>query len=371
MEYNLAILLPKLDKKPVKSPAFSIARYKIKIDFFLELNKIVYEHIETLKPKLWKNYRLVAGVGTTLGHPASKDIKNHFGIYETSKGGTNTCIANVCLLYDAESSLVLDTNIGLFTTGEVTMMGKLIDRCTLSNALILLDRGFGNVAMFKRLYSKKLDFCVRIKTSQSLFAAKVLSNPLNDFITEWKPSESEKETCKKYGFDTSAIKVRVTKVVLNSGEIEVLISSLLDQIAVCESDMKELYHKSWIIEEGIKKLKPKMKLEQFGCRRHEGIYQEFYSHVLMMNISTLIANQSEEYITLKTTKRKHKYKYNWQNSFLFFKNEFVNLFYKGAFEETLQLVLSQIKESVIAIIPNRNFERHRDKRKHRFSPCYK
>lgn len=332
---------------------------------------MVFDHIEALKPKLWKNYRLVAGDGTTLSLPASKNIKNYFGIYDTSKGGTNTCIANVCLLFDVESNLILDANIDLFTTSEITLMAELIDRSTFSNTIILLDRGFGNLAMFKRLYTQKLDFCVRIKTSQSLFAKKAIENPFNDFITEWNPTDAEKETCKKYNFDNNPIKVRVTKVVLNTGEIEILVSSLLDQIAVNESDMKELYHKRWGIEEGIKKLKPKMKLEQFGCRKQEGIFQEFYSHIFMMNLSTLVANQSQEYITEKTSKRKHKYTYNWQNSFRFFRNEFVNIFHYGIFEETLVNIISQIRESIIAIIPNRNFERHRDKRKHRFVPYYK
>ncbi|TAF74588.1 MAG: hypothetical protein EAZ53_08035 [Bacteroidetes bacterium] len=71
VEYNLATLLPKLDLKPVKGSAFSIARYKLKIDFFLELNKMVFNHIEALKPKLWKNYRLIAGDGSTISVPAS------------------------------------------------------------------------------------------------------------------------------------------------------------------------------------------------------------------------------------------------------------------------------------------------------------
>lgn len=332
---------------------------------------MVFNHIEALKPKLWKNYRLIAGDGSTISVPASDDNKKYFGIFETSKGGAKTCIANTCMLFEVETDLILDCNIGLSTTGEVSMMAELINRTSLSNTLILLDRGFGNFAMFKRLYANSLDFCVRIKTLNSLFANLVFANPSSDFVTEWNPSDAEKATCKKYNFDTNPIKVRVTKVVLDSGEIEVLVSSIFDQTIVNESDMKELYHKRWSIEEGFKKLKPKMKLEQFGCRKHDGVFQEFYSHVILMNITTLIGNESKEDITLKTSNRKYNYTYNWQNAFRFFRNEFVTIFYKGIIEETLNSILSKVKESIIAIIPNRNFERHRHKRKHRFSPCYK
>ena len=38
----------------------------------------------------------------------------------------------------------------------------------------------------------------------------------------------------------------------------------------------------WGIEQGIKKLKPKMKFEHFTCRKMEGVYQEFYVHIFML-----------------------------------------------------------------------------------------
>jgi hypothetical protein len=228
VEYNLATVLPKIQYKSVSGAAFSIARYKIKIAFFHELNKFLYAHIKTLPPKLWKGFRLIAGDGTTVGLPATPDIKDHFKIYESSKGNTHIVLANCCILYDVLSSYVVDVNLDLMSNGELPMMADLIDKAEFTNTIVLLDRGFGYFATCKRLLNKNLDFCIRLKAAGSTFAREALSNPSNDFITEWIPSEASRTSNKKHNLDVNPIMVRVIKITLDTGEIEVLVSSLLD-----------------------------------------------------------------------------------------------------------------------------------------------
>lgn len=370
-EYNLATLLPQIDIKPVKGATFSIARYKIKLSFFLELNKMMSEHIQTLKPKLWNGFRLIAGDGTTVNLPPSSKIKEHFGIFAVSDGNTHTCLANACMLYDVLSNLVVDTIISPCSIGEGTLMDHMLKNPQFSNAIILLDRGFGYFSTCKKIINKQLSFCIRLKTSQSDFAKKALLNPLTEFVTDWLPSEGERLTCRQNGIDTEPIKVRVTKIILPAGEIEVLVSNLFIA-AIDQSDMRELYGMRWGVEEGFKKLKPKMKLEQFGCRRYEGVYQEFYAHIFMMNLVTLIGNDAEEKIMEKTKGRKLKYKYNWQNAFRFVRNKFIDIFNIGAFQSSIECIIEQIANSLTAIKNNRNFGRQMGgKRKNRYTQCYK
>ena len=128
----------------------------------------------------------------------------------------------------------------------------------------------------------------------------------------------------------------------------------------------------WGVEEGFKKLKPKMKLEQFGCRRYEGVYQEFYAHIFMMNLVTLIGNDAQDKIIEKTKGRKLKYKYNWQNAFRFVRNKFIDIFNIGAFQRSIECIIEQIANSITAIKNNRNFARQMGgKRKNRYTQCYK
>jgi hypothetical protein len=50
--FDMATFMPKPDIKPVTAGAFSIALYKIKIDFFHELDRKIRSHINTLPPTL-------------------------------------------------------------------------------------------------------------------------------------------------------------------------------------------------------------------------------------------------------------------------------------------------------------------------------
>jgi hypothetical protein len=348
-----------------------MARYKIKLSFFLGLNNIVGEYIETLKPKLWNGFRLIAGDGTTVNLPPSSSVKNHFGIFRENKSGTKTCMANACILYDVLSNFTLDSIISPISIGEGSLMNNMLLKHKWANSIILLDRGFGYFSTCKILLSRGSGFCIRLKTSQSDFAKKALLNPFNDFITEWIASEAEKVTCKKNKLDHHSIKVRVTKVLLNTGEIELLVSTLLDMAQISEKAIQELYNLRWGVEEGFKKLKPKMKLEQFGCRRYEGIYQEFYAHIFMMNLVEIVAADAEEIIITKTKNRKLKYKYNWQNAFRFLRDKFIDIFHLGEFINSLQDIVEKIANSLIAVKDKRTFPRNQDRDKSRNTQCYK
>ena len=154
-------------------------------------------------------------------------------------------------------------------------MHTLVDKTHLSNSIINRGRGFSNFSLLKTLINNNIDYCVQLKTSEILFAQQVFADPRIDFMTDWLPSDAELATSKNKKVDISPIKLRVTKITLSGGEIEVLITSLLDTDKFPLEDISNLYRLRWGIEEGFKNLKPKMKLEEFGCIRQEGVYQEF------------------------------------------------------------------------------------------------
>lgn len=251
-------------------------------------------------------------------------------------------------------------------------MTQLLNETSFPNSIFILDRGYSNFSFIKNLIDNNLDYCIRLNTSRNLFAQEVLADSRIDFITNWIPSEAEQVTSKKKSLSSDSIKLRVSKITLPNGQIEVLVTSLLDMDLFTLQDINKLYQLRWTIEEGFKNLKPKMKLEEFGCKRYEGVYQEFYSHIFMMNLTTLIGTQAQKTIETKTKRRRLAYKYNWSNAYKFIQNSFVELFRNHNTEAVIQFIISQIENSINAIKPNRKFVRQTQSiTKHRFSPMYK
>jgi hypothetical protein len=352
--------------------AFSAARYKIKPAFFQALNALVVKHIETLIPTTWKGYQLIAFDGSTISLPPSAQIKKIFGIFAQTVKGTKTCMAQVLICFDVLSNYVLASKIDKMEVGEKSLLRMMLPEIKATNAIFILDRGFGNFSICKMFEKQNFKYCIRLSTQISSFAKTAMNCAESDFITFWEPSEMERSNCKQHRQDTTAIKVRVSKVLLDTGEIELLVSNLFDAGAINDTEMKQLYFMRWGIEEGIKKLKPKMKLEHFGCRKMEGIYQEFYAHIFMMNVVAIMGNEAQQSIDVKVKERKRKYKYNWQNAYRHVRDKIIVLLNSRNIYKTIKELIKKIESSIVAIVPDRAFSREKQSsRKSRLFQCYK
>jgi hypothetical protein len=357
VEYNLSTLLPCLNLKPVTGAAFSLARYKISLSFFKDLNKILVDFHQKAPAVLWKGFQLIAGDGSTVSLPASSQVKDHFGVHSTNDDGISNCLAQIFMLYDVCTGLVINGRISKTEDSERTLLKDCLIDFPVTKAIFLLDRGFGHFHVCKRFLNSKRDFCIRISGASSLFGKQAMKEPSNDFLICWKPSRKERKTCLKHGLDIEPITVRVSKIKLKSGEIELLVSSLYDKSIYDLADLKELYRLRWGIEEGFKKLKPKMKLEYFGSRKPEGIFQEFEAHLFMMNIIAIMGDAAQQEVENKCSKRKLKYRYNWQNAYRFIRNKIVSLLWFVDIDILVPQLIELIASSITAIKPDRSFPR--------------
>jgi hypothetical protein len=357
VEYNIATILPCFNLKPVTGAAFSLARYKISLSFFKDLNKILVGFHQKAPSMLWKGFQLIAGDGSTVSLPASSQVKNYFGIHSTNDDGINNCLAQIFMLYDVFTGFIIKGCISKMKDSERTLLKKCLVDFPAYKAIFLLDRGFGHFHVFKRFLNSKRDFCIRIDCSGSLFGKKMMEAQSNDFLTDWKPSEKERKTCLKHGLDTKPIRVRVSKVKLKNGDIEILVSSLCEMEIYSLNDLKGLYRLRCTIEEGFKKLKPKMKLEYFGSRKPEGIFQEFEAHIFMMNLVAIMGIEAQQEVERKVKRRKLKYKYNWQNAYRFVRNKLINILRLHDLDKLIDQLITLLASSIIALKPDRCFPR--------------
>lgn len=357
VEYNLSTLLPCFNLKPVTGAAFCLARFKISLEFFKDLNKILVDFHQQAPALLWNGFQLIAGDGSTVSLPASKQIKDYFGIHSTNDDGIHNCLAQIFMLYDVFTGLIINGRISKMGDSERTLLKDCLVDFPVTKAIFLLDRGFGHFHVCKRFLNNQRDFCIRISGSGSIFGKEVTKMISTDFLVCWKPSRKERKTCLKHGLDIEPIMVRVSKIKLKSGEIELLVSSLCDMSTYSLADMKELYRMRWAIEEGFKKLKPKMKLEYFGSRKPDGIFQEFEAHLFMMNLIAIMGNAAQYAVESKCSKRKLKYRYNWQNAYRFVRNKIISLLRLSDIDSLIQQLIELIASSITAIKPDRCFPR--------------
>ncbi|WP_162555767.1 IS4 family transposase [Reichenbachiella versicolor] len=357
VEYNLHVVLPSLCAQHVTGSAFSQARYKVKSLFFNDLLTLLKNSYQCLDKKLWKGYLLLAGDGSTLNLPASDDISEKFGIHATNNLGINRYLARIFFLYDVLNDYVVESKLSVMKQGEKTLLEQCLPEQSEGDEMIILDRGFGNFCMIKELTKRSFQYCIRLGVDNSNFAKRAMEDERSDYVTNWIPSPKEKENCRKNGLDSDPILVRVTKIRLSSTEMELLITSLHDQRTYTKDDLKELYHLRWGVEEGFKNLKPKMKIEHFGCKKTEGVYQEFYAHIFHINMISLLGIACQKGIKKKISKRKINYKFNWKNAYRFLRANVIKLLFQNNPKKLVDDLISKITNSLIAVKPNRQFAR--------------
>lgn len=368
MEFRLTKLSEGLSVKQVSGSAFTQARYKIRPEFFEHLNQLVVNHSLKGRRKKWKGYILVGGDGSSLQLPSSKAIEEHFGVHSSKNTGIRNYLARTFLFYDLLNDLVLQAYLSPMAVGEKSLLVRGMPQLT-ANDLIILDRGFGDFTTLQHLGDQP--FCIRMSVKQSNFARRIMGDERTDFVCQWIPSRKEALNTRKHGMDPIPMNVRVTKVKLSSGETELLVSNLFSE-RITDGDLAGLYHHRWGVEEGYKNLKAKMKIEQFAAKKPQGIYQEFYAHIFVMNMVAILKNTVHHAVWQHTRHRKLDYKCNWKNAYRYFREVVIEFLWWEKANQILEELLKRIERSIITIRPGRSFHRDmRHRQRYTLNPIYK
>lgn len=108
-------------------------------------------------------------------------------------------------------------------------------------------------------------------------------------MTLYPSYESVKE-CRSRRLSTDPIPVRLIRVELNTGEVEMLVTSLLDTVAYPIAVFEDLYHCRWPVEENYKVMKCRIEIENFSGESVWAVYQDFHAKVFTMNLTAILAH---------------------------------------------------------------------------------
>ena len=166
------------------------------------------------------------------------------------------------------------------------------------------------------------------------------------------------------------IKIRLLRVQLPKGQVEILMTSLLDNTKYPAILFKKLYFKRWGVETFYDELKNKLKLEHFSGYSNQSIQQDFYATLFVSNVQTLIVSELEEELTPNQIKKKYSYKVNTNLSYGFLKNRVIQLFMNENSTENKMVdeLKSLFRSHLIPIRPNRNYERKLGQYRKRLKP---
>lgn len=359
--------------------AFSKARKKLSAHAFTLVNrKLIEEFYSDNSYFLWNDFRLLAIDGSDVQLPKNEHLKENYGTAHNQTGST-LIMAKVSYAYDVLNHLTLDVQINRAKTSErdlsmehVEVLQKL-KHDKIKN-LYLFDRGYPSLGMFFFLSEKKEDFLFRCSTTSCF--SKIKENydkGEKDFIVRLFANQSNgnhgKEIKKRVpGLDRKSayIDVRAVVVTLDTGEDELLITSLLEKEIYPHAEFKELYNRRWRVEENIKWHKSAFELENFNGSSKLAIEQELFALVLTANMASLLIQEAQEEVDNdpQIQTRKHPYKINKRIAIAIIKDRLLEgiLNRDTDMESLCENLKAEMKRNLCLNRPARKFKRTKKNR---------
>ncbi len=152
------------------------------------------------------------------------------------------------------------------------------------------------------------------------------------------------------------IKVRFVRVTLSTGEYEVLVTNLLDEVEFPTDEFKDIYYLRWGVEEFYGIIKNRLTLENFSGKTAHSIYQDFYSTIYLSGLETILTSDINE--ELKQKKTLNKQQVNHAVSFNAIKNQALELLFdQNPPTDLLERLEKLFRTNPVQIRPNRKIPR--------------
>lgn len=309
----------------ITKSAFCQSRMKLKHTAFIELNDIIIEEFYTDNDfNLWRGFRLLGIDGTKLQLPRSKELIQTFG---GAKNGSKMLVpmAQASTCYDLLNEVIVDSIIEKYEFGEYNLAIQHLEKSK-ENDLLIYDRGYEAIWFLYLHLIKKRNFVIRmargsIKEVRSFFESEEKSK----IIEIESLHENSNKRLKDLGLEFKAFKIRLVKIILDNGEIEVLATSLLDEKEYTLEDLNWLYSKRWGIEVSYDHLKNHLLVEDFTGMSELSIKQDFHANLFIANLHSIISKDAQEEIDKSKKNNKYGYKINKNLSLGFMKDRVLDI----------------------------------------------
>lgn len=328
--------------RTASSSSFTQSRDKVDYNAFVDASRQLTDfYYNNYQTERYAGMRLVAVDGSVLTAPKNKETLDAFG--DNVFGNGKWVKMQVSFATDVLSNICLDAEIGPYKECERSLAAKHLDKLGDSN-LYIFDRGYYSRDFLHQVYKSGSNYCFRLK-----------SNAFKE-VSDFVKSESS-DTIITVSLEKEAVKVRLTKIILDTGEVEILLTSLLDKTKFTAVNLKKIYHLRWKVEEQYKDIKYAVQIENFIGKKANSVKQEFFATIMTYNLAMMTAKPLIDRLSNKGNK-KHKYQTNKRALLSKFKQCFISIFYKGHdLNEIINSIVKIVAKESVPIIKERKFKR--------------
>ena len=293
-------------------------------------------------------------------------IAKRYGVFKYRKDGKAICMGRMLMMYDTLNHITLRGSMDRMDESEISMLWKMLLQADLKEKdLLIFDRYYASHLLFFYLQKRGVQFCFRMKKDWWKVVETFNKSGKASQVIKLELPAKDKEGAARLGISQSTIKVRLVRIELESGETEILLTSLTNEKTFTPTDLKEVYGFRWPVEESYKSFKHKVCIENFSGKSQRAVLQDFYVKLFIMNLTAVAVRPINEALKKQAAKVKYTHQVNFIEAIATMKKAVVSFFITDKIGEALKRVVRRLSTITEPIRPGRKFKRnHQPKRKH-------
>jgi hypothetical protein len=301
--------LGKLRLTPTNS-ALCQARQKIEPELFVHLHHAARDDFYRLYGQddevlTWRSHRVLAYDGSDLNLPNTPELKEAFSV-QRNQHGSESVQALAGVLYDVRNDIAIGAQLGPLQAEKNFLLGDLWSG-TKPGDLIVMDRLFADYAVIAKAKKERREVLIRCPSLS--FAA------VNEF---WASAETERivtlklpQTAKTRKYVRQhhlpeSVTVRLIKFTLETGETEVLLTTLSDRRRYPTAEFKQVYHWRWNEETFFDRVKNIFEVERFSGFSETAIKQDFFGVIFLATLESILAKGPQAELAEQDRRRWNK-----------------------------------------------------------------
>ena len=301
--------LGKLRQTPTNS-ALCQARQKIKPALFVHLHHAVRDDFYQLSGQdgevlTWRGHRALAYDGSDFNLPDTPQLREAFSVQRNQHG--SECVQALAgVLYDVRNDVALAAEIGPLQAEKNLLLGGCW-AATRRGDLIIMDRLFADYSVIAYAYQHGRHVLIRCPRNRFKIVQEFWDSPDTEWLVDLPlpQTPATRAFVRAQGLPQS-VPVRLLKVTLDTGETEVLLTTLCDRRRYPTKEFKAVYFWRWDEETFFDRIKNIFEVERFSGFSETAIKQDFFGVIFLATLESVLTKAPQSELAERDRPRQNK-----------------------------------------------------------------
>jgi hypothetical protein len=284
----------------VTASAYRQARLKVQPGVFVHLNAVACEEYYARygadqEVVLWHGQRVLGVDGSYLNLPDTEETRREFSVQTNQHQGGEQVQALASVLYDLRNDLGLSAALGP-KQAEKNLLFETHLAATQGGDVLVCDRAYADYSVMATVVARQCHFVIRFPRQSFTAVNAFWAAPAQEHVVTLAVTAKVRAYVAQQQLPTT-LRVRLVKVVLASGEVEVLGTDLLDAQTYPAAEFKIVYGWRWNHETYHDRIKNIFEVERFSGKSAQAIKQDFYGVIFLATVESILSKPAQAVVT--------------------------------------------------------------------------